>query len=93
MNRRFPRCLDGIRRGLAAIVASALFLPAVGIAEEVEHGHHKNEIAGFVGFTHERRENGLALGAEYKRLITTICEQEPNWLPPVRTCFSEPIWW
>lgn len=32
--------------------------------------HHKNVIAGFVGLTHERRENGIALGVEYQRRLT-----------------------
>ena len=41
-------------------------------ASEEAHGaeHKKNVIAGFVGLTHERRENGLALGVEYERKIT-----------------------
>ena len=38
-------------------------------ADEHEHEHEKNELAIFVGLTHERRENGAALGLEYERRI------------------------
>lgn len=34
-----------------------------------EHEHAANEIAVFIGLTHERRENGAALGLEYERRI------------------------
>lgn len=37
---------------------------------EDEHAHHKNEIAGFVGLTHEGRDDGLSLGVEYERRVT-----------------------
>ena len=56
---------------LKTILICCVFSFSATVAAQ-EHGHaeHKNEIAGFVGLTHERRENGLALGVEYKRRIT-----------------------
>jgi hypothetical protein len=41
---------------------------------EEHHGsaHAANEIALFVGITHERRENAFALGLEYERRISRI---------------------
>jgi hypothetical protein len=39
-------------------------------AHEQEHARHKNEIAGFVGLTHEGRDDGLSLGVEYERRVT-----------------------
>ena len=38
-------------------------------AEEDHHKHESNEIAVFIGLSHERRENGAALGLEYERRI------------------------
>ena len=41
-------------------------------AEEAEHGahHHKNHVGVFGGLTHERRDNGFALGLDYGRKIS-----------------------
>jgi hypothetical protein len=41
------------------------------IAQEGEHGahYHKNHVGVFAGLTHERRENGLALGVDYARRL------------------------
>ncbi len=48
-----------------------LCLTGTAVAEEEhESEHKKNVIAGFLGLTHERRENGLALGVEYERKIS-----------------------
>ncbi len=38
-------------------------------AEDEHREHEANEIAVFIGLTHERRENGAALGLEYERRI------------------------
>lgn len=54
---------------LASLAALALCSP-VEAEEHEDEGFERNEIAGFVGLTHERRDNGLALGAEYKRRLT-----------------------
>lgn len=59
---------------LLTVMAIALAIlgpePAVASDEEHEAEHSKNVIAGFIGLTHERRENGLALGVEYERRLT-----------------------
>ncbi|MDJ0939215.1 MAG: hypothetical protein QNJ00_05590 [Woeseiaceae bacterium] len=48
-----------------------LLTPIAAIADFEEHEeNHKNEIGIFVGITHERRENGAALGLEYGRHVT-----------------------
>ena len=56
---------------LWATIATVLLVanPAAASDEGHESEHKKNVIAGFVGLTHERRENGLAVGIEYERLI------------------------
>ncbi len=50
----------------------AVLGPEFAVASEEGHEaeHSKNVIAGFIGLTHERRENGLALGIEYERKLT-----------------------
>ena len=60
------------RAGFCAILCLALSESAMLYAEEAEHGahHHKNHVGVFVGLTHERRENGLALGIDYARRVS-----------------------
>ncbi len=51
-------------------LASAQDTDDLAKAAEDEHREHEaNEIAVFIGLTHERRENGAALGLEYERRI------------------------
>ena len=58
------------------VLFSMLCCFPAGAAESVDREdedsdeHHKNVLAGFVGLTHERREDGLALGFEYQRRLT-----------------------
>jgi hypothetical protein len=60
-----------MRRTLTVLAVLLLGLTGTATAEEAHESHHKkNVLAGFVGLTHERRENGLALGVEYERKIT-----------------------
>ena len=61
--------LPGVTRLLLAITALCICLPVLA-DESSEEEFERNEIAVFGGITHERRENGLALGAEYKRRLT-----------------------
>ena len=47
-------------------------LPALAEESEAHEEHHKNLLALFVGMTSEdRRENGLALGIEYERRVSS----------------------
>ncbi len=59
------------RGSLILLIGIFATVPAVQ-AEETEHGshHHKNHVGLFVGLTHERRENGFALGVDYARRVS-----------------------
>ena len=50
------------------LVLVIALLPMAVIAGE--HKQHANEIAGFLGLTHESNENGPAFGLEYERRIS-----------------------
>ncbi|MDH4056752.1 MAG: hypothetical protein OEW73_13330 [Gammaproteobacteria bacterium] len=53
------------------LLVLALPVRPAAASEESEHEeHHRNELAMFVGVTHERRENGFALAVEYERRIS-----------------------
>lgn len=54
---------------IACLISSVCIAPARASDSEEHEGPIKNVLAGFIGFTHERRENGLALGVEYERRI------------------------
>ena len=53
----------------AFVLCSICWSATAYTAEEDHHKHESNEIAVFIGLTHERRENGAALGLEYERRI------------------------
>ena len=57
--------------GAGALLLLALAAAPRADAEETEHQghHHKNHFGVFVGLTHERRENGFALGVDYARRL------------------------
>jgi hypothetical protein len=57
--------------GLWTFLLMMLMVTPAAQAEETEHEshHHKNHIGVFAGLTHERRENGFALGLDYARRL------------------------
>ncbi len=59
-------------RGLLLLLGLVL-APGVVQGEEEQHGghQHRNHVGVFVGLTHERRENGFALGFDYARRISS----------------------
>jgi len=70
---------DALRRHVSLIpawlmpVTALLCLSGMASAQSdvhaADHAHHKNEIAGFVGLTHEGRDDGFSLGIEYERRL------------------------
>lgn len=57
-------------RFTAALASTSGLHDREAIAEEAETGEHlNNEVALVIGVTHERRENGGALGLEYGRRV------------------------
>jgi hypothetical protein len=82
-----------VKAFLALLAAFCLCSPLAAEDHEGEE-FERNEIAGFVGITHERRENGFALGAEYKRRPTPDFGigflAERTWVTPTSGCSWSP---
>ena len=59
-------------KGCLSLLCILAMAPCTVMAEEAEHGahHHKNHVGVFIGLTHERRENGFALGVDYARRVS-----------------------
>ena len=64
--KRSRHSYDLILAPTAALLCSLCWIATAGAKE---HDLEENEIAVFIGFAHEGRDDGVAIGVEYERRI------------------------